>query len=158
MMYFMLEDQMVFFIQLALALVLGMFLGTERTLAHKTAGLRTYSLVAMGSCLFVIASIGFSMREMGFVETTELMRVIAGIITGVGFIGAGIILFKDNHLTGMTTSAGLWVAAGIGISVGLQLYALAIGATFLTLIIFTIFWFIERKVESIAEKENVRLD
>lgn len=138
-------------LQLITALALGMLLGAERTLAHKTAGLRTYGLVSMGSALFVIAS---GMAAVGIAGETnlDLMRVVSGIITGVGFIGAGMIIFRDGQqtVTGLTTAAGLWIAAGIGIAVAFHLYILALFATLLTLIVFTVFWYIEHDIEKIA--------
>jgi putative Mg2+ transporter-C (MgtC) family protein len=85
----------------------------------------------------------------------DVLRVIAGIATGVGFLGTGVIIFKDTELTGgLTTAAGLWVAAGIGVAAGFQFYSLAVIATFLTLIVFTIFWYLERGVERVAGGEK----
>lgn len=135
-------------VQLVVAMILGMFLGVQRNFAHKTAGLRTYSLVCMGSALFII--IAMAMRPALVVDTNlDIMRVVAGIITGVGFIGAGIIFFKKTTVTGLTTSAGLWVAAGIGIAVGFKLYAIALYATILTFLAFTLLWHVK---EGIQEK------
>lgn len=144
--------QLFLFLQLLFALALGMLLGTERTVAHKTAGLRTYGLVAMGACLFIVIA-----REVAptlYADTNlDLMRVVAGIITGIGFLGAGVIIFKESTLVGLTTAAGLWVAAGIGLAVGFELYALALFATVLTLIAFTVFWYVERGVEKFTNGE-----
>ena len=140
-------------IQLLVALVLGMLLGVQRKLAGKTAGMRTYGLVSMGACLFVVAST-LVVQELSISNTAEIMRVVAGIITGVGFIGAGII-FKGGEfgaVTGITTAAGLWVVAGIGVAVGFKLYALSVFATILTLLVFTMFWHLEHEVEEIAGK------
>ncbi|MCI0619834.1 MgtC/SapB family protein [Candidatus Wolfebacteria bacterium] len=137
-------------VQFLIALLLGALLGTERTLAHKKAGMRTYGLVSMGSCLFVVTSLIFFVT-FGAAAMPELMRVIAGIITGVGFLGTGVIIFKDTELTGgLTTAAGLWVAAGIGVAVGFKLYAVAALATVLTLLTFTIFWYLENRVKDIT--------
>ena len=139
-----------YFFSIVIAMLLGMLLGVERTIAHKTAGLRTYGLVAMGSCLFVVIAqaVGDTLAP---VAATDLMRVVAGIVTGIGFLGAGIIIVRDQTLTGLTTAAGLWLASGIGIAVGFGLYAIAIFATVLTLLTFTIFWFIERRVAGIVD-------
>lgn len=139
------------FIKLLIAILLGALLGTERTLAHKKAGLRTYGLVSMGSCLFIM--IGLSvLGTLTNLTGIDIMRVIAGVITGIGFLGTGVIIFKDTELTGgLTTAAGLWVAAGIGVAVGFGLYAMAVIATVLTLIVFTIFWYVERGVEHVVE-------
>lgn len=134
--------------QLFVALLLGSLLGTERTLAHKKAGLRTYGLVSMGSCLFVLTALAV----LPSLPTGDVMRLIAGVITGVGFLGTGVIIFKDTELTGgLTTAAGLWVAAGIGVAAGFKLYAIAALATVLTLLTFTIFWYLEDRVKDITE-------
>ena len=137
----------IIFLQLTLAMLLGMVLGVERSIAGKTAGMRTYALVCMGACLFIINTTLFTKPLIGFVAFDPL-RVAAGIITGVGFIGAGIIVFRDTSLRGLTTAAGLWVAAGIGIAVGYELYAIAVFITVLTLFIFTVLWFIEEFIEN----------
>lgn len=136
------------FFPIIIALLLGMLVGAERSLAHKTAGLRTYGLVAMGSALFIVIAqiIGFSLN----VDGDALMRVMAGIITGLGFLCAGVIIFRDSTVVGLTTAAGLWLSAGIGIACGFGLYGLAILTTALTLVTFTIFWFVEREVREIG--------
>ena len=141
------------YISMILALVLGMLLGIERTFAGKTAGLRTYGLVSLGSALFIITS---NMVLENFIGVTSFdpTRVAAGIITGIGFIGAGLILFKEHKLRGLTTAAGLWVACGIGIACGFGLYMIATFATFLTLFAFTALWFVEDKVRHIKQKTN----
>jgi putative Mg2+ transporter-C (MgtC) family protein len=139
-----------FFGQLLSALVLGMLIGAERTLAGKTAGLRTYGLVAMGSCLFVVVSL--SLQSALGVSGADVMRVVAGIITGIGFLGAGVIILRDQTLVGLTTAAGLWVASGIGVAIGFQLYEVALYTTFLTLLTFTVFWFIEKGVSQIGPR------
>lgn len=134
-----------------IALLLGMLLGAERTLAHKTAGLRTYGLVSMGAALFVVIAT-MAGETAGFeISGDEIMRVMAGVITGIGFLCAGTIIFRDNMLVGLTTAAGLWIAAGIGIAAGFGLHLLALLVTVLTLLTFTIFWFVEREVTEIGD-------
>ena len=130
-------------VYLIVALILGSILGLERTIAHKTAGIRTYGLVSMGSCLFIL----IARFVIPTVETFNYdpLRMAAGIIMGVGFLCGGVIIFKDSTLVGLTTAAGLWVAAGIGMAVGYGLLNLAFFATVATLITFTVFWFIEQK-------------
>ena len=142
------------FLQLVIAIILGTLLGSERTFAGKTAGMRTYGLVSMGSCLLIITS---ATMNSGFIGLTNFdpMRVAAGIVMGVGFIGSGLIIFRENKIEGLTTAAGLWVACGIGIAVGFKLFALALFASFLTLFTFTIVWFIEDKLrKSIFNKRT----
>ncbi|KKU49972.1 MAG: MgtC family protein [Parcubacteria group bacterium GW2011_GWA1_47_10] len=131
---------------LVLALVLGSLLGMERTLAHKTAGVRTYGLVSMGSALFIL----IAKYVIPTVEAYNYdpMRIAAGVVMGIGFLCGGGIIFKDSQLSGLTTAAGLWVAAGIGMAVGYGLVMLAVFATAATLVVFTLFWFIEHKIIS----------
>ena len=134
------------FVYLVAALLLGSILGIERTLAHKTAGVRTYSLVSMGSCLFILIARYVIPTVESF--NYDPMRMAAGVVMGVGFLCGGVIIFKDSSLVGLTTAAGLWVAAGIGMAVGYGLLGLAVLATVSTLLVFTLFWFIEQKIIS----------
>lgn len=145
------------FLQLALAMLLGVLVGTERSIAGKNAGMRTYALVSLGSCLFIAISVAVTTRYLPILDF-DPMRVTAGIITGIGFLGAGLIIMKDpHHLRGLTTAAGLWVAAGIGVAVGYQLYAMAIYTTFLTLLVFTIMWFVEEKIKILSHKNSTTI-
>ncbi|MEK7227275.1 MAG: MgtC/SapB family protein [Patescibacteria group bacterium] len=136
--------------QLITALLLGSILGIERTLAHKTAGVRTYGLVSMGACLFVIlARIVGPVTDIG---SPGQMYVLQGLIIGIGFIGGGTILrtheHNHEHASGLTTAAGLWIVTGIGAAAGYGLLPLALFTTIATLLVFTVFWFIERKIIS----------
>ena len=144
------------FMQLTLAMALGLLLGAERSIAGKSAGMRTYALVSLGACMFVIISTIVSAANFSLF-TFDPLRVTAGIVTGVGFLGAGLIVLRESQLRGLTTAAGLWVAAGIGVATGFQLYNFAIFATFLTLIVFTIMWFAEEKIK-ILTKSNQQSD
>jgi putative Mg2+ transporter-C (MgtC) family protein len=134
-------------IKLVVAVLLGGALGLERTLAHKTAGMRTYALVSMGSALFVV--VAQTMAEHYFalgIRGFDPLHTASQVIAGIGFIGAGLIIFKDDKLSGLTTAAGLWVASGIGLAVGYGLYPIAVLATIITLLIFTALWFIEQRL------------
>ena len=145
------------FMKLFAALFLGMSLGIERALAGKTAGMRTYGLVAMGSALFVIVGV---VAAGGFDNATaplESLRFTAQVISGIGFIGAGLIFFKDHAVSGVTTAAGIWVAAGIGMAIGYGLNIVAIGTTLLALLVFTVFWSIENEVKEFV-KHNSKED
>lgn len=144
-------------IQLAIALMLGMVIGTERTIAHKQAGIRTFGLVALGSCLFVVVSEMVSSSYIGSINFDPL-RVAASIVTGVGFIGAGVIIFRNRHLRGLTSAAGLWVAAGIGVAVGFEFYVLAITAAILTVVTFSIMWPLEAQIRKLSEEGNYDVD
>lgn len=133
--------------KLFIAMFLGIVLGVERLYAHKTASMRTYSLISMGSALFVVlASSAMVTSEDNSMD--PIMRIAAQIIAAAGFFGAGIVIFKDNQkVTGMTTAAGLWVSAGIGMACGFGMFGIAIIATILTLFIFTVLWFIENRLK-----------
>lgn len=137
------------FTQLIVALVLGALVGLERTLAGKTAGMRTFALVAMGSALFVIIAEYFSTSHIGL-EIFDPLRVAASVVTGVGFIGAGLIIFDRDGVHGLTTAAGMWVAAAIGIGIGFKFWWPSIFTTFLILFTFAPMWFIEEKVRASA--------
>lgn len=113
-------------LRLILAAVLGLVIGFERERAHKPAGLRTHMLVCLGSCLFTLVSLEFSI---------DPARVAAGIVTGIGFIGAGTILAERERIVGITTAASLWVTAAIGLTIGIGSYLLAIVATIITMLV-----------------------
>lgn len=132
------------FIYLLIALLLGSTLGIERSFAGKTAGVRTFGLVSMGSSLFILIS-QFVTPSID-IYNFDPLRMAAGIVVGIGFLCGGVIIFKDSTLTGLTTAAGLWVAAGIGMAVGYGFIYLALFATIATLVVFTIFWFIEHRI------------
>ena len=134
-----------YFGRIALALIMGVLLGTERQITGKTAGIKTHGLVSMGASLFVIISLIISEQ---FQESTvfDPLRVASHIIVGVGFIGGGTIFIQGASISGLTTAANLWVAAGIGMAIGFGLYPLAIGVTILTLLVFIITSFIEKKL------------
>lgn len=138
------------FILLVSALILGSTLGLERSFAGKTAGVRTFGLVSMGSSLFILIS-RFVIPTVDSLNYDPL-RIAAAVIMGIGFLGGGVIIFKDSTLTGLTTAAGLWVAAGIGIAVGYGFLPLAFFATIATLLVFTLLGFIEYRF--IPKKHN----
>ncbi len=132
------------FISLLAAVFLGAVLGIERNLAGKMAGMRTYSLVSLGSALFVIISRSVIAESGPLTAGIDPLRMASQIIVGIGFIGAGLVVLRGSRLTGITTAAGVWVSAGVGMACGFGLYALALFTTGLTLFIFTILWIIER--------------
>lgn len=129
-------------IQIIVAAALGMFIGLEREYKRKPAGMRTYALVALGAALFTILSVdGFS----GFNDTVrDPARVAAQVVVGIGFLGAGLIFIERGSVHGLTTAAGLWAVAAVGMAVGLQFYTVAVVSA---LIIFLLFWG-ARKVEA----------
>ena len=117
-------------IRVVVAALLGAVIGYEREIRAKGAGVRTHVLVALGSALFMIVS------QYGFdgVDKFDASRVAAGVVGGLGFLGGGIIMKTKNHVTGLTTAAGVWVTGSIGLAVGCGLYALAVLCVFLALV------------------------
>ena len=133
-------------LQLVLAVVLGAVVGLERERKGKEAGLQTYSLVTLGACLFTV--INYELFNF-FVSKPSISfdpsRVISAVAIGIGFIGAGVIIYRRSHLEGLTTAAGLWAVAAIGVAIGVKLYFLALLVTLLVLIILIAFGEFERK-------------
>lgn len=115
-------------LRLVFAGLLGGLIGFEREIRAKEAGVRTHFIVALGSALFMIIS------QYAFSGRFDASRVAAQVVSGIGFIGAGVIIFQKNAVRGVTTAAGLWVAAAIGLACGGGLYPVAVAATLLTIL------------------------
>jgi putative Mg2+ transporter-C (MgtC) family protein len=126
-------------IRLVLSVGLGALVGYEREVSHKPAGLRTHMLVCLGACLFTVITL---------TSLPTSTNILGGILTGIGFIGAGSIIATSGHVQGITTAATLWAVASVGFASGTGSYALAIVAAVLVFIILQI-----KKVES-KYKEN----
>jgi putative Mg2+ transporter-C (MgtC) family protein len=125
--------------KLLMAVAIGGLIGLEREIHSKAAGLRTITLITFGAALFTMLSLAFNDD-----------RVIANIVTGVGFLGAGAILFSEGRLMGLTTASSIWVAAALGMAIGLGEYWLAFVAA---VVVFVILWFfaqIDRLVDVIG--------
>jgi putative Mg2+ transporter-C (MgtC) family protein len=117
--------------RLALASVLGLLIGLERELAGLPAGLRTHGLAALGAA-------GFGVISVTAFPTGDPGRVAAGVAVGIGFLGAGLILKRDDReVIGLTTAAGIWTVGAVGLAVGCGLYLAAIGCAALVLLILT---------------------
>ncbi len=132
--------EMVF--RLVLAAVQGGLIGAEREYRGKVAGTRTHLLVALGSALMMLVS------RYGFGGQGDPSRVAAQIVSGIGFIGAGAIMVDRHSVHGLTTAAGIWVAAGIGMATAAGLYVLALATTTLSLVgleVFGILLFRDRR-------------
>ncbi len=120
-------------IQVLTAALLGGLIGLEREWRGHEAGFRTNMLIAMGACLFTIISIrGFPLEGS---TARDSSRVAAGVVTGIGFLGAGAIIQSQQRIKGMTTAATVWMVAAIGMTVGVEAYALAIFSSVITFII-----------------------
>ena len=121
---------------MALSLLLGALVGAERQRGDHAAGMRTHALVCLGSTTFMLVSAyafpELSQASNGRVDPT---RIAAQVVTGIGFLGAGMIFTQRNVTRGLTTAAGLWVVAGIGLGIGAGMYFVAVGGTILMLMV-----------------------
>jgi putative Mg2+ transporter-C (MgtC) family protein len=142
------------FLKLLLAIVLGGIIGTERAiLARQAAGTRTFGLVSLGSCLFVVVGSFVDTHYIGVVNL-EPMQIAGAIVTGIGFIGGGLIIFRGDSLHGVTTAAGLWIAAAVGMATGFGMYAVAVYATLLSLAMLTGMWYVENRFKLWADRRT----
>lgn len=130
-------------IRMTVAALLGAVVGIQRERMGKSAGVRTHMLVALGTALFVIAALESGMSP------SDLSRVIQGLAAGIGFIGAGAILklTKKRKITGLTTAAGIWMTAAVGVAVGLGRWGSATLGIILTWIILSIIGEITHRIE-----------
>ncbi|MBI2021188.1 MgtC/SapB family protein [Candidatus Giovannonibacteria bacterium] len=135
---------------ITLAAILGMVIGYEREHRRKPAGLRTYTLVALGASLFTILSSASLVNDLD-VSSFDPSRIASQVVVGIGFIGGGLIFLKNNRLEGLTTAAGLWVTAAIGMATGFGFRYIAIYATILVLIVL---WAM-RRIEDYIHKEKI---
>jgi len=133
------------FWQLTLAVLLGGAIGFERKLARKTAGIRTFALVALGATLFsIIPQLAF--KDLVGVTNFDPSRVASQVVVGIGFLGAGLIILQKDRVKGLTTAASMWVSAGIGLAVGFHLYTIAIFSTILTILVLSLLWLLEARI------------
>ncbi len=130
------------FIRLVLSLILGGLVGLERQIHRRTAGLRTHILVCLGSCLIMLTSI-YIFDIFKDKVPLDPARIAAGVITGIGFLGAGAIIRSGEAVKGLTTAASLWVVAGIGLAVGCGFFNAALCTAVLALITLLLLGYIE---------------
>ena len=125
--------------RLALATLLGAAIGANRELQQKPAGLRTHALVALGAALASLTGLYLTISP-GSGDVAAVGRVLQGVVAGVGFIGAGVILRRDDPkgVHGLTTAASIWIVASIGAATGVGLWRLAVATVLLGLVVFTI--------------------
>lgn len=128
--------------RLLMALFLGLLVGAERTRVGKRAGMRTYALVSLGSALFVMVA-GQISSYYANVYNFDPLRVASQIVVGIGFLGAGVIFVQKDSIIGLTTAAGLWVVAGVGMAVGYGEFFLATFVAAMLLFVFEILWYVE---------------
>ena len=129
-------DELEYMLRIAIAALCGGIIGFERSRMRKEAGLRTHIIVAVGAALLMIVS------KYGFMDILDMpgmrvdgSRVAANVITGISFLGAGVIFVRDVSIKGLTTAAGLWSMAGVGLAIGAGMYAIGIFSTALIMLI-----------------------
>lgn len=142
--------------KLVLSLLLGCLVGYERKRKGQTAGVRTFSLIAMGATLAMILSVYVPQEYLGL-KNGDPGRIAAQVVTGIGFLGAGAIIQMRGSVRGLTTAAGIWMVAAIGMAVGVGMYTIAVVATLL--ILFILVWLerFELKRHLGAEARIIRL-
>lgn len=120
-----------YLVRILVAACLGLLIGSERKNRNKSAGIRTHVIVALGAALIMVVS------KYGFtdVEKVDSARVAAQVVSGVGFLGAGVIFVRNNLVNGLTTAAGIWATAGVGLALGAGMYVVGISSALLVLII-----------------------
>lgn len=129
-----------------LAVILGALIGAEREYRGKSAGFRTMIMISLGSCLFTIISI-----LIGGTSTPD--RIASNIVTGIGFLGAGVIFKNENIINGITTSATIWTVAAVGMAVGGGYYFVSIGASIIILIILAVLPYLERLIDKLNQSK-----
>lgn len=136
-------------VRILLAIVVGGLIGLERGMKNRPAGLRTYMLVCVGSCLIMLTN----QYIYQFTGAGDPMRLGAQVVSGIGFLGAGtIVVTKHNQIKGLTTAAGLWASAGVGLALGIGFYEAAITAT---IGIYTILTVLQRWESRVHKKIRV---
>ena len=123
--------QVEYLVRIFVAACLGLLIGSERKYRNKSAGIRTHVIVALGAALIMVVS------KYGFmdVEKADAARVAAQVVSGIGFLGAGVIFVRNNLVNGLTTAAGIWATAGVGLALGAGMYVVGISSALLVLLI-----------------------
>lgn len=142
--------------RLLLSMILGMAVGAERKRKGQIAGIRTFALISMGACLAMLLSIYVPQVYLGL-KNGDPGRIAAQVITGIGFIGGGAMIHMKGSVKGLTTAAGIWMTAIIGMAVGIGMYLCSIGATLLILLTLVAFDQYEKKRKLGQESKVISL-
>ena len=143
--------------KLLLSLILGSVVGLERKRKGQPAGIRTFALISMGATLSMIISIFVPQEYLGHVANGDPSRIAAQVLSGIGFLGAGAIIQMKGSVRGLTTAAGIWMIAAIGLAVGVGMYIIACIATLFILFILHQLEHIERRVSLGSESRIIRI-
>lgn len=151
-----LNDNGFLLLRMVIASICGVFIGFERSRRQKDAGIRTHMIVALGAALAMIVS------KYGFFDLLEFeglradaSRIASNVITGVGFLGAGVIFVKDVSIKGLTTAAGIWATASVGLAIGSGMYTVGIGASVLMIVFQLVFHRFFSKLENTVNEFTV---
>lgn len=146
-------------IRMILASICGVFIGFERSRRQKDAGIRTHMIVALGAALAMIVS------KYGFFDLLQFeglradaSRIASNVITGVGFLGAGVIFVKDVSIKGLTTAAGIWATASVGLAIGAGMYTVGIGASILMIVFQLVFHRFFSRLENTVNEFSVTIN
>ena len=142
--------------KLVLSLILGAIIGVERRRKGQIAGLRTFALISMGATLVMLISIYIPQQYLGL-KNGDPGRIAAQVVSGVGFLGAGAIIQMKGSVRGLTTAAGIWMAACIGLAVGAGMYLISIIATLLIIFILVNIERIEHRYDFLWESKIIRI-
>lgn len=123
--------QMEYLLRLFIAALLGMMIGAERKNRNKSAGIRTHAIIALGAALMMVVS------KYGFADVAKVdaSRVASQVVSGIGFLGAGVIFIRNNLVNGLTTAAGMWATAGVGMALGSGMYVLGVTSAVLMCVV-----------------------
>jgi putative Mg2+ transporter-C (MgtC) family protein len=141
------------FIGLGIALLIGGIIGAERERHKKAVGLRTLILISVGSALFTILSIRIGTMS----SDHESGRIAANIVSGIGFLGAGVILEDRGRVVGLTTAATIWLTAALGMAAGAGEYILAVGTTIISMVVLMVFTRFEEYLEISSENRTYQI-
>ncbi|HVY72979.1 MAG TPA: MgtC/SapB family protein [Candidatus Paceibacterota bacterium] len=136
--------ELAFSARLVVAAVLGMAIGIERSIVGKHAGMRTYAMVSLGSALFVVLGT-LAAYQLSVFSGVNPLQIAGSIVVGIGFIGSGLAVYQGDRLE-ITTASGIWVVAAVGMACGFGLYWLAVITTIISIVIFSFFSKLERKI------------
>lgn len=134
------NQSLMYLFRLVVAGLCGVIIGFERTNRAKEAGLRTHCIVAIASCLMMLVSI-YGFMNIPNITNRDPARIAAQIVSGIGFLGAGMVFVKHQMISGLTTAAGIWATAGIGMAIGCGMYVVGVAGTLLILLAQTILHF-----------------
>ncbi len=143
--------------KLLLSMVLGAMVGLERRHKGQIAGMRTFALICMGATLAMLVSIYIPMRLFNWTANGDPGRIAAQVISGIGFLGAGAIIQMKGSVRGLTTAAGMWMTASIGLAVGAGMYKVAVIAGVLIILVLTLLEICEKHLFKGREQKIVRL-